>query len=171
MVYPDFDAQFATLFNTEHRRLFRFLDRLSGDPELAADLAQDAFMRLYRRGSLPDRPHAWLLTVAMNLFRNAHAMRMRRARLLTFGRAECAHSDAVASPDRTVDESERLRVRGALDQLAERDAQMLLLRAEGYSYGDIAEVLNLNESSVGTLLARAKQAFCAAYGEPIHAAG
>ena len=39
-----------------------------------------------------------------------------------------------------------------------------LLQAEGYSYRDIAAALELNEGSVGTLLARARRAFLAAYG-------
>ena len=46
-------------------------------------------------------------------------------------------------------------MRRALGSLPERDQQMLLLRAEGYSYHDIASALGLNESSIGTLLARA----------------
>src|SRR5688572_18862169 len=74
MSNQDFDTEFATQFDAEYRRLFRYLDRLSGDPDVAADLAQETFVRLYQRGSLPDRPAAWLLTVAMNLFRNTHAM-------------------------------------------------------------------------------------------------
>jgi len=43
---------------------------------------------------------------------------------------------------------------------------MLLLRAEGYSYREIASALQLNEPSVGTLLARAKRAFREAYEKP-----
>jgi RNA polymerase sigma-70 factor (ECF subfamily) len=47
--------------------------------------------------------------------------------------------------------------------MPERERQMLLLRAEGYSYKDIAEALSLQETSVGVLLARAKRAFLAVY--------
>ena len=55
------------------------------------------------------------------------------------------------------------RVRAAIDRLTERDRQMLLLRAEGYAYRELAAAMDLNESSVGTLLARAKRAFREAY--------
>ena len=51
---PSFHDRFVGLFQAHFHRLYRYLDRLSGEPELAADLAQEAFVRLYRRGSLPE---------------------------------------------------------------------------------------------------------------------
>jgi RNA polymerase sigma factor (sigma-70 family) len=155
---------FVTLFDAQFHRLYRYMNRLSGDPELAADLAQEAFVRLYRRGSLPDSPEAWLITVSMNLFRNVKSTRARRRRLLTPVRAEAAMSDPPALPgelDVAPEPGERARL--ALDELPERERQLLLLRAEGFSYRDIASVLELNEASIGTLLARAKRAFRDAY--------
>jgi RNA polymerase sigma factor (sigma-70 family) len=59
----------------------------------------------------------------------------------------------------------------ALSALPLREQQILLLRADGYSYRDIATALSLNESSVGTLLARAKRAFRASYKEKTGAPG
>jgi len=168
-----FHDRFAELFHAHFQRLYRYLDRLSGEPELAADLAQEAFVRLYARGSLPDAPEAWLITVAMNLFRNARSTRARRRRLLTVPRAEAVLADPPPSPGQAAVATEaRERVRAALDHLPAREQQMLLLRAEGYSYRDIAAALELNEASVGTLLARAKRAFreaCGACEDESHA--
>lgn len=160
MTKPRFHEQFAEHFEANHQRLYRFLDRLSGDPELAADLAQEALIKLYRRGSLPDRPEAWLITVAMNLFRNIKSSRARRGRLLTVMRGEQVHSDPGVSAQETMEADElQRRVRAAIDRLPERERSLLLLRAEGYSYRDMADALALNEASIGTLLARAKRAF------------
>jgi RNA polymerase sigma-70 factor (ECF subfamily) len=155
-----FHDDFVELFNGHFERLFRYLDRLCGDPDLAADIAQESFMKLHQRGSLPDAPGAWLITVAMNLFRNAYATRERRSRLLNVVPEAALYADRSVSPDRG-EESRALaaRVRRALDGIPERERQMLLLRAEGFSYREIAEALNLQEASVGTLLARAKRAF------------
>jgi RNA polymerase sigma-70 factor (ECF subfamily) len=162
---PSFEESFVRLFQAHHARLFRYLQRLSGEPELAADLVQDAFVRLYRRGSLPDAPEAWLVSVAMNLLRNASATGSRRHRLLTAARAEEVHSDPLPRPDESATAGdERRRVRSALEQLPARERRMLLLQAEGYSYRDIAAALELHEASVGTLLARARRAFLTAYG-------
>ncbi|MBA3260858.1 MAG: RNA polymerase sigma factor, partial [Gemmatimonadales bacterium] len=117
-----FHDSFVGLFDAHFRRLYRYLDRVSGEPELAADLAQEAFIRLYRRGALPDAPEAWLISVAMNLFRNASSSRSRRRRLLTVSRGEASHSDPPPQPDQmVVAEESRRRVRAAIDQLPERD--------------------------------------------------
>lgn len=167
-----FHAQFVELFEAHFRRLHRYLNRLSGDSELAADVAQEAFVKLYQRGSLPDDPGAWLITVAMNLFRNAAKSRRRHLELLTPARVEGALADPPAPPDQTIEsEDSRKRVRSALDQMPEREREMLLLQAEGFSYREIAAALELNEASVGVFLARARRAFRALYEESSDALG
>jgi len=161
-----FDDRFAALFNDHYHRLFRYVDRLSGDADLAADVTQEAFVRLYRRGSMPDVPGAWLVSVAMNLFRSVRSAHSRRFRLLTPDRGKRAHSDPAPSPDARVQAiDQQQRVRFALDQVPERERRMLLLQAEGYSYHEIATMLDVNEASVGTLLARAKREFRQHYTE------
>jgi RNA polymerase sigma-70 factor, ECF subfamily len=158
-----FDARFVALFHARFRGLFRFLDRLSGEPELAADLAQDTFVRLHERGSFPDQPDAWLITVAMNLFRNVKSTRARRRRLLTVSRAERVLADPSPSPSHGAETDSPELVRRAMARLSDRERQLLLLIAEGCRYRDIATALDLNEASVGTLLSRAKRAFREAY--------
>lgn len=154
------------LFEAHFHRVYRYLNRLSGEPELAADVAQEAFVKLYQRGSLPDAPEAWLISVAMNSFRNVASTRSRRLRLLTPARGESVLSDPPPAPDEAVEaEDSRRRVRSALDRMPERERHMLLLRAEGYSYRDIAAALTLNKASVGVLLARARRAFREIYEE------
>ena len=161
-----FHAEFVELFREQHPRLFRYMHRLSGDPELAADVAQETFVRLYGRGSLPEHPEQWLIAVAMNLFRNDRSTRARRRGLLTVTRAEASHSDSSPQPSQRADAAETRRVvRAALDRLPERSRAMLLLHADGYSYRDIAHALDIHETSIGTLLARAKRAFRDAYKE------
>jgi RNA polymerase sigma-70 factor (ECF subfamily) len=164
---PSFHDSFVGLFETHFSRLYRYLDRVSGEPELAADIAQETFVRLYQRGTLPDTPAAWLISVAMNLFRNAQSSRSRRRRLLTVTRGEHIHGDPPPSPDEVVlADDTRQRVRRTIDRLPERERNLLLLHAEGYAYRDIAAALELNEHSVGTLLARARRAFRQAYEGP-----
>jgi RNA polymerase sigma factor (sigma-70 family) len=153
-----FRDEFSGVFDAHFQRLYRYLHRLSGDGDMAADLAQEAFTKLYQRGSMPDQPGAWLATVATNLFRNAHGTRARRGELLRTAPEAARYADRAVDP--AVDTSDvAQRVRRALDAMPERERALLLLRAEGYSYREMAAVLGLNETSMGTLLARAKRAF------------
>ncbi len=161
-----FHDQFGELFQTRYSRLYRYLHRLSGDSELAADVAQEALVRLYQRGALPESPEAWLISVAMNLFRNERTTRSRRERLLRPAHGERILGDPPPAPDEAAEASEtRIRVRATLDRLPERDRQLLLLQAEGFGYRDIAVALQLNEASIGVFLARARRAFRKAHEE------
>jgi RNA polymerase sigma factor (sigma-70 family) len=153
----DFDAVFARL----HPSLFRYLHRLTGEQDVAEDIAQEAFVRLLRQ-SLPEaevRP--WLFTVATNLVRDRARKSERRQRLLM------AAPDLVTRPplpDEDVERAERRQaVRDILERLPERDRQLLLMREEGFKYDEIAQVIGVASASVGTLIARALKKFVAAY--------
>lgn len=155
-----FEAAFRREFNQRYDPLARYLVRLTGDPAAAADLAQEAFVRLFGRGSMPEDPAAWLVSVAHNLLRNERQQIARRLRLLERHAREVAPVESSGSPHDALETDERrMRVRRALETLAERDRQMLLLRYEGFSYREIARALAINEGSIGTLLTRAKTAF------------
>lgn len=161
-----FDEEFALLFRAQYHRIYRYLDRKSNDPDAADDLAQETFVRLYKRGSMPEEPGAWLISVGMNLLRNMKSSSRRRAELLMSNPGEHGHAGASASSDeRALDAEVRARVRRSVDAMSDREKSLLLLRAEGFSYREIAHALELHEGSVGTLLARAQRSFREKYGE------
>lgn len=72
----------AALFAEHHPSLFRYLARMTGDPELAADAAQEAFVKLLERPPAPGETRAWLFRVGTNAAREAARTRGRRQRLL-----------------------------------------------------------------------------------------
>lgn len=160
-----FDDAFSAEFAARFAPLYRYLARVSGDPALAADVAQDAFARLYERGSMPNDVGGWLAAVANNLVRTHHRRLTRRFRLLSRERSTHVLGDPAPSPAAAAEQAEtRARVRAALDALDLRDRQILLLRVEGHSYREVAVATGVAETSVGTLLARAKVAFRRALG-------
>ncbi len=161
-----FEVAFARLFDERFVSLYRYLDRLSGDPDLAEDLAQEAFVRLHRRREIPDDARAWLAAVASNLFRDERRNARTRRSLLARQPAELTLGSPPPSPDDAVERGEQAtRVRSALDRLPLRDREMLLLRHEGYSYREISSALGIAETSVGTMLIRATAAFKAEFME------
>lgn len=169
-VDDSFDAQFRQAFDARYRALFRYLDRLAGDPALAADIAQETFVKLYQRGAMPDNAGAWLVSVANNHFRDERRRAGRRLRLLARRTPDATLADPPPAPDAGLfSDSERRAVRTALDSMHERERQLLLLRLEGYSYRELASALGLPETSVGTLLLRARGAFRVAMARATHA--
>lgn len=141
--------------------LFRYVNRLADDAELAADIVQETFVKLYQRGDIPDDTRAWLVTVATNLLRDERRTASRRNLLLVRHAPDAAAAGAADAE--LIAEEQRLSVRVALDTLAPRDREMLLLRHAGYSYREIATALGLAEPSIGTMLVRATASFHGAY--------
>lgn len=156
----DFPGAYRSLFPA----VFRYLHRLTGNPDLAADLAQEAFLRLLER-DLPDaEARAWLFTVATNLARDEARTRRRRRELLMEQDPTPFTSAKPARPDEELERAARIAaVRRALAAIPERDRQMLLMREEGFSYREIAEAVGVLPTSVGTLIVRALRRFSAAF--------
>ena len=155
---------FDDLFEDVYPGLHRYCVRLTGDEDVAADTAQEAFVRLLERGvkGEPAGLKAWLFKVATHVIRDRARVEGNRARLL----AANPMPDAVE--DHTQDRIDRSRrvadVRKALDSLDERDRTLLLMREEGFQYRELAEAIGVEPTSVGTLLARARRRFAEAVG-------
>lgn len=141
-------------------RLYTYLHRIIADRDDAYDICQEAFIRLYARGSVPEEPGAWLVSVANNLLRDRSRTRRRRSRILLEHRGDVPVGGTVETPDASIEREEiRQQVRVALDALPLRQRQVLLLRASGMKYRQIAAALDMPVTSVGQTLARAMKAF------------
>lgn len=155
-------ASFGELYERLQPSLLRYLERLTGDDDTAQDIAQEAFLRLFRRRELDgDDARLWIFTVATNLVRDHGRAVVRRHRLLT---ARPVLPGAPPAPDVETERHERVAgVREALRKLPERDQQLLLMREEGFRYQEMAEAVGVAPGSVGTLIARALKRFEAVY--------
>lgn len=153
----------SQVYREHYRSLVRFLYRRTGDQARAEDLAQEAFVRALEHR--PERPRAWLFTVAANLARDEGRRDSVRRRHLELVKSEAdARPPVEPAADRALERRDTVRrVRAALGRLAERDRDALLLWEEGFSYDEIAESLNLSRGSIGTTLARARKRLAAAY--------
>lgn len=151
----NFDQTFDELYPP----LVRYCHRLTGDRDVAEDIAQEAMVRLYtHRVEGPQQGiRAWLFRTATHLIRDQYRVNENRRRLLQENPVTPTEPDG---PHRHLEREEaRARARTALDVLPERDKEMLLMRYEGFSYKEIAEAVEIAATSVGTLLARAERRF------------
>ncbi|MEO8295258.1 MAG: sigma-70 family RNA polymerase sigma factor [Gemmatimonadota bacterium] len=165
-----FETSFRGFFADRFPPLHRYLSRISGDPELAEDVAQETFVRLYRRGVMPDDPAAWLVSVANNLLRDEQRKKSRRLRLISTGKSQPDDVGEAGGPEADLILKERASlVRGVLDTMSQREQQLLILHHEGYSYQEIAVALGVAPTGVGTLLVRATAAFARAFASRSHA--
>lgn len=145
----------AELFENHHASLYRYLVRLSGDPDVAADAAQEAFVRLLDRRPLGTAGRAWLFKVATNYVLESRRTAARRNRLLEHG-GERTMADAPQDPQASLEADERRRVvTAALAQLSDKERVAILMREEGFTHREIAELVKTTTGSVGTLLIRA----------------
>jgi RNA polymerase sigma-70 factor, ECF subfamily len=162
------EAAFEVLFRRHYGRIYGIVHRLA--PDHADDLAQEVFLRLYRRP-----PHerssnlsAWLSRVAVNVGYNALRRMRRQARGADAERAAIEAEWLAGRLSRDTEASVAQReaqrcVRAVLRRIGRRQAALLVLRHGGLSYREIAGVIGVAPGSVGTLLARAERAFQRAY--------
>jgi RNA polymerase sigma-70 factor, ECF subfamily len=153
-------ASIERLFAEYHGSLVRMLYRRTGDHDRAEDLAQEVFARAL--ATPPDNPRPWLFAVALNLVRDDGRRAVRQGRRLELLKGETPA--AATGPDEEFEKAEKVRaVRSALDGLREVDREVLLLKAEGFDYDEIAATTGLSRGAIGTTLARARKRLVESY--------
>jgi RNA polymerase sigma-70 factor (ECF subfamily) len=154
---PHAAFDFDSAFHTHYGRISRVIVRVLGDRSRAEDLAVEAFWRLWRSPSAHNEAHGgWVYRTAVRLALDELRRRARRERyerVLDVFRGPRTPDEAYAATE------EQRRVRAVLAVLSRQHAIMLVLQSDGASYDEIAGAASVNPSSVGTLLARARQAF------------
>lgn len=156
------DPAFEAVFIGHYARVVAVLHRVVGDRAEAEELAGEVFARLYRQELAPARLHnpgGWLYRTATRLGIDALRAARRRQR---YEQAAGAATQAAAPDDplAAMLRAEQCRqVRTVLAKLKPARAQLLMLRAGGLSYKELAGVLDVKPTSVGSLLARAEAEF------------
>jgi len=143
--------------------LFRYALLLTRDPSQAQDAVQETFLKYYvqrRRGETPEG-RAWLFRVLRNhVIDQQKSAGAKRAVAL-----EAVHDreDRTQSPHLAFECSEAMQL--VLEVLTPREFQCLQLRAEGFSYKEIGDILTIGCGTVGALLARGSEKIRKAFAE------
>jgi RNA polymerase sigma-70 factor (ECF subfamily) len=152
------EPAFERLVDRYRGPVVRLAYSLTHDADEAKDIAQDSFLRAYRRlGEFrPDRPFSrWLFVIARNASLDAIRRRRRAATLvLTTENA----GEEPGPEELALRNEEALRVHVALGALPPKYREVLeLYYLSGLRYREIALVLEIPIGTVKTYISRAKR--------------
>jgi RNA polymerase sigma-70 factor (ECF subfamily) len=154
------------LFARHQGEIYAYLVRMLRDPELAADLAQDAFIRAYRAYADladPAKARAWLYQIAHRVALDE----IRRRKIIRFvpwtgeSRGAAPSAERVAMDLRLSGDLER-----ALKRIPERQRSALLLAEVHEMTGvELAAALGTSHVAARALLTRARESLRRALAE------
>ncbi len=154
MSHDEIARLFDALYGGWYSSAVRYVARRCGSVALAEDCVHECFLRLCKellRGARIDNPKGWLFKVIRN--------EMTKPRWIG-GPAPLFSLDELRDPDSCSALAVEMDTEiGELTEmlwcLTEREEEVVILRLEGFTYAEIAEVLGIGRESVKTLMARA----------------
>lgn len=140
---------FSIIYQRNHQDLFRFATWLSGDAELARDITQNVFLKVFRKPQLFDPSKSlkvWLFSIAKNQWKNEIRYRSLRQE------DESPEPSSVLEVEEPLPNAQKHLVQKALNHLSFDHKEVVLLK---YSNNlTIAEISHYLECSEGTVKSR-----------------
>lgn len=159
-VLNDDRAAFAELVTRYQGPLYRQGRGMGFDHDVAVDLVQDTFVRAWERLADCRDPAAfrpWLFRV----FRNLGLDHLKNLRQHSIPLSELADGVGIVDPRSETDDTLRIAVRSALETVPVLLREAFLLKHDaGYSYEEIAEIVNASPSAVKMRVHRAREHLC-----------
>jgi RNA polymerase sigma-70 factor (ECF subfamily) len=163
-------AAFEELHARHSREVWAIAYARWADPDLALDVTQEAFLRLWKQWEAAEdiqNPRAWLLRVARNLAEDHAKSAFRRNGTQPPELLNGVRSRQPAAAEALEREELFARIRAELDDLAPADRDILTLRyALDYDAAAIADVLGVAVTAVHMRLSRARQRLADRLGPP-----
>jgi len=146
------------LFAKHHAEIHAYLLRMLRDPELAADLTQDAFVKAYRAYDTleaSENARAWLYRIAHRVALDE----LRRRRIIRFLPFTGEHKGSAPSPEHlAMDLRLSSDLQRALERIPERQRSALLLAEIHDLTGvELAAALGVSHVAARALLTRARE--------------
>ena len=151
---------------TYGKDLYSFCCHVTRSRQEADDLYQDTFLKMYEMGEkvvIRTNPKSFLMSVALNLYRNHKRKLSVRQRIIGVSVAVDEATDSVADEERgtedlVVAKEECLLVREMVRKLPDKyRIPILLYYMEELSIAEIAALLQMSENTAKTRMRRAKK--------------
>lgn len=161
----------ADLIKTHQPSLYAYMLRMSGRPEIAEDIVQDAFVRALTnltRFDFKFRFSTWLFTIAKRLYVNAMQKHKPAYDSDTVGGCEFLGPNDPASP--TIDRELQVNAKAALDvalgSLSQEQREIVVLFHQlDWPIAQIAEYMDMPEGTIKSHLHRGRQKMKAVLSE------
>lgn len=154
--------QFEEIVNQYQRDLVNFHYRFVGNRPEAEDLAQDTFIKAYKKFDTlkePDKLKSWLFQIARNTV--IDFFRRNKNKPFAMDSAILENIPEAATVDyqsRAADMEVSKELEHCIDRLVKEDRAIIkLLYYEGFSYKEISELLNINQNTLKSRLHRARK--------------
>ena len=143
---------FHQLYLRYEKKLYNYLLKAVRDASKSADLFQETFLKLHRfRGQYnpPSSFAPWFFAIAANTVKNAFRAQRGNEEVIT-DEIQDEKRSTVSEPDRQVEAQELgAAIECALVELPHNQREVILLsKIEGFSYGEIAQVLGMTSNAV-----------------------
>jgi RNA polymerase sigma-70 factor (ECF subfamily) len=149
--------QVTQVFKQFRDPVYRYLVAILKNPSTAEEITQETFLRLYgclRDGQDIANVRSWVFRVARNLAlnENAGSRFLKFEEPITLDRLRDAHESVLPDLEQSFLRRERIHI--AMRELSRQQRECLALRAEGFRYREIAQILVISPSTVAQSLKR-----------------
>lgn len=149
------------LMNAHLQKTVRLATRVMGSGAAAEDIAQEAFLRVWKNAARWEDPETrgaqfstWLYRIVLNLCIDEK----RRSKTVGLPEDFDIPDDRLNASDRILQREQSARVRAALDKLPERQrAAFILCFYEEHSNKEAADLLGISVKAVESLLVRSRR--------------
>jgi len=163
------EEEVVALFDQMQDRLLRYLLSTGVPVQDGEEIVQEVFLALFRhlqRGKSRRNLRAWVFQVAHNLSVKYYVAKLRnRKHRVEPGAVQDADSfvDRTPNPeDQLMRNQSHARLQSVLRALPEQDRRCLSLRAEGLTYREIGQILDMSLGAVALSLGRSLARFARA---------
>jgi RNA polymerase sigma-70 factor (ECF subfamily) len=144
-------SDFDDIYKENYPKMFRIAKKMLNDGEVSCDVVQEVFTYYYEKlqnGLIVQYPQSWLVRAVINKCVDY----LKKRKKLT----------PLSAANNLVDKSENFDIqdeilKNALLRLKSLEMKIITLYSEGYSYKEIAQIAEINFSSVGSTLSRTLQ--------------
>lgn len=146
---------FRQIYKHHYKTVFGFCYRMIGDMEIAKDISQETFTKLYElslKEHHPDKILSWLYKVAGNRCLN----HLKRGKMIRNVNRELDQPGIeYDNPEKMFIKNESIEtIRNIINQLKPKQKMLILMYQDGFSYKELAKATEIPYNSIGKTLWR-----------------